>query len=74
MAALEILGANLGRNSSAPVTSSTGGTSQGDPLAGTGSDKAKKGEEILRDITVGDRVGAGIVTGVICLLTMSGGW
>jgi mannan endo-1,6-alpha-mannosidase len=74
MAVLEILGANLGRNSSAPVTSSTGGTSQGDPSAGTGSDKAKKGVETLRDITTGDRAGAGILTGIICLFTMGGGW
>jgi mannan endo-1,6-alpha-mannosidase len=74
MAALEILIANLGRNSSAPVTSSTGGTSQGNPLAGTGSDNAKKGVETLRDITVGDRAGAGILTGVLCLFTMGSGW
>jgi mannan endo-1,6-alpha-mannosidase len=74
MAALEILGANLGKNSSAPVTGDTGGTSKGDPLAGTGADRARKGEESLRAITTGDQAGAGILTGVLCIFTMGGGW
>lgn len=49
----------------APKTSNTGGTSKGDPNAGTGGGGGivDKGP-ILKPITTGDRAGAGILTGV----------
>ncbi|KAL8383225.1 hypothetical protein RB595_006802 [Gaeumannomyces hyphopodioides] len=42
----------------APVTNSTGGTSAGDPLAGTIPSK----DRTFKEITTGDRAGAGILT------------
>jgi mannan endo-1,6-alpha-mannosidase len=44
-----------------PLTNSTGGTSLGDPNAGS----AYREREPLRDITAGDRAGAGILTAVV---------
>ncbi|KAE8153813.1 glycosyl hydrolase family 76-domain-containing protein [Aspergillus avenaceus] len=46
-----------------PVTSDTGGTSKSDPTAGTGSRKPEQNEP--REITTGDRAGAGVVTVVV---------
>ncbi|KAG6017906.1 hypothetical protein E4U54_001234 [Claviceps lovelessii] len=48
-----------------PVTNSTGGTSKGDANAG-GKDN---GEKALREITMADRVGAGILTAMALLAT-----
>lgn len=55
-----------------PVTNTTGGTSQGDPNAGSRSDNLK-GE--LAPLTTGDRAGAAIIT-VLILLSAVGtfGW
>lgn len=53
-----------------PVTNLTGGTSKGDPLAGTGS---RDGPEPLAPITVGDRAGAGILT-ILLLASGVGMW
>lgn len=44
-----------------PLTNGTGGTSVGDPNAGRGYRETQP----LRDITAGDRAGAGIVTAVV---------
>ncbi|KAG6060095.1 hypothetical protein E4U17_005020 [Claviceps sp. LM77 group G4] len=57
----------LTENADAPLTNSTGGTSKGNPNAG-GKDN---GEKTTRPITMGDRVGAGIVTAVV-LFVMGG--
>jgi mannan endo-1,6-alpha-mannosidase len=46
-----------------PATGDNGGTSSGDPNAGSVSDDDKR--KIFRDITVADRVGAGILTTLI---------
>lgn len=51
-----------------PVTSSSGGTSKGDPNAGNGGDDILKK---LKPVTAGDKVGASIVT--ILLLGMACG-
>jgi mannan endo-1,6-alpha-mannosidase len=48
---------------SAPVTGVTGGISQGDPNAGSGSVDIP----LLTPVTTGDRVGAGILTTVLVL-------
>lgn len=57
-------------NSVAPVTSSTGGTSQGDPNAGMQSTSSVT--EDLSPITTADRVGAGFVTTLIALSVLGG--
>ncbi|UNI20931.1 Mannan endo-1,6-alpha-mannosidase [Purpureocillium takamizusanense] len=46
----------------APVTSKTGGTSEGNPNAGSGGDDFQKEE---KPITTADRAGAGILTAVV---------
>lgn len=50
-----------------PLTADTGGNSKSDPSAGTGNRRPERNEP--REITTGDRVGAGIVTVVVL-----GGW
>ena len=47
------------QKSQAPLTSNTGGTSESDPNAGGGNQTES---EKLREITTGDRAGAGVVT------------
>ncbi|KAK3296807.1 glycoside hydrolase family 76 protein [Chaetomium fimeti] len=56
-----------------PVTNMTGGTSKGDPEAGTHSDRNKKNE--LRPITAGDKAGASILTILVIVSAVSTfGW
>jgi mannan endo-1,6-alpha-mannosidase len=59
MAALEVIQSNLIQQAKAPLTSSTGGTSQGDPNAGTGEPQYPT---MFGPATTGDRVGAGFLT------------
>ena len=62
MAALEVIQSNLITQVSGPVTNSTGGTSQGNPNAGSKS----AGQYITQTtVTTGDRVGAGFLTTVV---------
>ncbi|KAE8312713.1 glycosyl hydrolase family 76-domain-containing protein [Aspergillus transmontanensis] len=68
MCALSVFTANMvpfktGNRDQGPLTADTGGTSKGDPSAGTGSRKPEKDEP--REITTGDRVGASIATVVV---------
>lgn len=64
----------------APVGSTTGGTSKGDPNAGTGTSAGGTSGNGLPavntdPITTGDKAGAGILTSVVLLFTLvSGGW
>lgn len=61
------------RANSGPVTNSTGGTSKGDPSAGSSGDRGDLewdgtwglDQAAVRPITIGDRVGAGILTFLI---------
>lgn len=68
--ALSVLSASLfsGAKQAGPKTSTTGGTSKGDPNAGTGSSSGSgSGSDKpppLKPITTGDRAGAGILTGI----------
>lgn len=63
MAALAVFASNLvTEKTQAPLTSNTGGTSQSDPSAGTGTDQSSPAQ--LSKISTGDRAGAGILTGV----------
>ncbi|RDA87882.1 hypothetical protein CP532_1665 [Ophiocordyceps camponoti-leonardi (nom. inval.)] len=56
----------------APVTAKTGGTSKGDPNAGSGGDKV---QDPLRPITTPDRAGAGTLTVIAIIFTCGlSGW
>lgn len=79
MSALAAIDANMINVASlaAPYTSSSGGTSKGDPSAGTGTSDSQIGQPDVdtRVITTGDRAGAGILTALMLLLTLGGaGW
>ncbi|GAM88123.1 hypothetical protein ANO11243_061540 [Dothideomycetidae sp. 11243] len=60
MSAMEVTQSLLIDSVSGPFTNKTGGTSQGDPSAGTGGNKNPT--DGLKPITTGDKVGAGILT------------
>lgn len=69
MAVLEIMGTSMISKVAGPVTNSTGGTSQGDPSAGSNSAKTPTG---INPISTGDKAGAGFLTAVI-LIGICGG-
>lgn len=75
MSALAALSTLLLDNSDGPLTNSTGGTSVGDPNAGSSAFEL----DPMRQITAGDKAGAAIVTIVVAgsfvgsLVWMSGG-
>lgn len=72
MCAMEIFVANLALDGKVPVTNATGGTSRGDPNAGLDAPDSKEPDwEYVKRITMGDKAGAGIVTGVL-ILAISG--
>ena len=64
MSALSIIQANLISKVAPPVTANTGGTSKGDPTAGSGGDNPVVVHDPSANmkITAGDRAGAGILT------------
>lgn len=68
MSALEIFQSNLVHQVAPPVTSSDGGTSKGNPAAGSESNRGSTSpQEVLnnvstRKVSTADRVGAGILT------------
>ncbi|KAI9772146.1 MAG: hydrolase 76 protein [Geoglossum umbratile] len=71
MAALSVIQSVLIPNSSAPVTANSGGTSKGDPNAGgQGDQQPLTGKEV----TVGDKVGAGFLTFFVLCLLLVGAW
>ncbi|PPJ52333.1 hypothetical protein CBER1_10223 [Cercospora berteroae] len=72
MAALEIIGALMINEVAAPVSAKTGGTSQGDPNAGTGGDKDPA--DPVTPITTADRAGAGILTFLALAGTLGGSY
>lgn len=73
MCALEIIQGNLITEAASPVTETTGGTSKGNATLGTGGDN--DGDAIvLATITTADRAGAGILTAVVILGVVTGGW
>lgn len=59
MGALEAIQSNLIKQSKAPVTNSTGGTSKGNALAGEGGGGGPTNTE---PVTLGGKVGAGFLT------------
>lgn len=73
MSALEVIQSNLISEVDAPVTNSTGGTSVGDPNAGSTSDTTAA--DLTRSpVTTGDRVGAGFLTTFILAGVVGGCW
>lgn len=71
LAVMEVLQANLITTAIPPLTATTGGTSKGDPSAGTVNTLSK--QELLQTepSTVGDRAGAGILTTIVLGLLFS---
>nr|POE59247.1 mannan endo-1,6-alpha-mannosidase dfg5 [Quercus suber] len=63
MCALEVIQGLLIDSAAGPVSNLTGGTSIGDPSAGTGGDDLTLAP--LRPITTADRAGAGVLTAVV---------
>lgn len=61
MAALEAIQSNLITEARAPVTNSSGGTSQGNPTAGI-DDPSAQNPNSIGPATAGDKAGAGILT------------
>ena len=72
MNALEVIQSNLIEFARGPVSGDTGGTSEGDPSAGSGGD-VTPGKR-LTVITSADQVGAGILTAALVVLTLGGSW
>ena len=65
MSALSVLGTTQITGAMAPVTKDTGGTSKGDPSAGSGTSATPTG--VTKKITTSDKAGAVILTiMVIC--------
>ena len=73
MAALEVIQSNLISKVAGPVTNSTGGTSQGDPSAGTSS-SSQEPQGLTDKITTGDKAGAGILTTIVLVGILGGAW
>jgi mannan endo-1,6-alpha-mannosidase len=68
---LNVLNANMVQFTDPPLTQNTGGTSQGDPSAGT------QGKAVLGTVlpaTTGDKAIAGILTGTSAILLCMGAW
>lgn len=74
MAALEVIQANLITRVSAPVTDDDGGTSKGNPNAGTKPPKTVP-PALAYSITTADKAGAGILTALVMIgIGGSAGW
>jgi hypothetical protein len=72
MSALSVISANLIKEVKAPYSANTGGTSQGNPAAGTGSDAPPKA--VFDEVTTADKAGAGILTAIALITTVGGAW
>jgi mannan endo-1,6-alpha-mannosidase len=71
MSALEVIQGNLITKVAGPVTNATGGTSKGDPSAGSNADDNPRA---FNAITGGDKAGAGILTTLILVILFGGAW
>ncbi|KYK55121.1 Glycoside hydrolase, family 76 [Drechmeria coniospora] len=75
---MSVLGAVLSQligDAKSPVTAKSGGTSKGDPNAGARSSLCESCRRNDRPVTVGDRVGAGMLTfALVALATGLFGW
>lgn len=73
MAALEVIQSNLATVVPGPVTAHTGGTSKGNPSAGTTTTVGPTGLD-TESITTADRAGAGIITTLVVIAFIGGAW
>jgi len=73
MSAVSVFGSNLIPLVKAPVTAKTGGTSKGDPDAGSQSQNTPVPGD-LSVVTTKDRAGAGILTALVCAIMVFGAW
>lgn len=71
MSALEVIQSNLIKKVSGPVSNSTGGTSQGNPSAGTGTTTHVDAPDV---IGTKDKAGAGVLTAVVIIMLLGGGY
>ena len=74
MGALSVIQANLITNATGPVTNRTGGTSKGNPAAGTGGIDENNPAGLINPITSKDRAGAGILTTLVLIGVVGGCW
>lgn len=73
MSAMEVFQTNLLASVNGPVKNSTGGTSKGNPAAGTGGTSIQPG--LLKgEITHKDRVGAGFLTMLVLISVVGAAW
>jgi mannan endo-1,6-alpha-mannosidase len=72
MSALEVIQSNLIKKVAGPVSNSTGGTSQGNPSAGTGSSSTPVNAPGA--IKTKDKAGAGILTAILVIGSLGGGY
>jgi mannan endo-1,6-alpha-mannosidase len=74
MGALSVIQANLITNATVPVTKGTGGTSIGNPAAGTQGTDENNPNGNINTITQKDRAGAGILTTLVLIGVVGGCW
>lgn len=72
MSALEVVQSTLIQQVSAPLTNTTGGTSKGNPDAGTASSTTITGDTTV--VTIGDKIGAGVLTTGVIVGVVGGAW
>jgi mannan endo-1,6-alpha-mannosidase len=72
MSALEVIQSNLIKKVAGPVSNSTGGTSQGNPSAGTGTSTHVDNAPGI--IGTKDKAGAGVLTAVVLAVLLGGGY
>ena len=68
MSALEVIQSNLIKDAKGPLSIVTGGTSKGDPSAGTGGTSPMG--PLPTPVTTRDRVGAGIITTIFIVFVL----
>jgi hypothetical protein len=73
MSALNVISVLNAAQAPAPYTSHSGGTSQGDPGLGT-QDDSKRLPIFKEDVTTADKAGAAILTIILVLAWIGGGW
>ncbi|KAI9708229.1 MAG: hydrolase 76 protein [Bogoriella megaspora] len=74
MSALQMIMARLINNVDGPVTQRTGGTSKGDPSAGSGESENPSNPATTEAITTGDKAGAGFLTAIVLIGILGGAW
>lgn len=72
MSALSVIASNLIASAKAPLSADTGGTSKGNPSAGTNEQTSNP--LALATITTADRAGAGIITALALVGILGGGY